>query len=92
MPASDSAYAFDIGGRAGVAMVSADPYETSYHGLSVLYASAPEWIGVGGTRTVRAKTARTGRSRRHRRSPASIRLRRSGVSVERAGPVEAAGS
>jgi hypothetical protein len=51
--------------------------------------SAPERLIVGATRPARADTTRTGRSRRHRRAPAPIRLRRSGVSVERGGPVEA---
>ncbi|MEZ0240319.1 MAG: hypothetical protein ACAH65_05925 [Chloroflexota bacterium] len=45
---------------------------------------------VVAARPARAKPARTGRSRRHRRAPAPIRIRRSGVSVEHGGPVEAA--
>jgi hypothetical protein len=52
--------------------------------------SAPERIAVGATRLARTKTARAGRSRRHRRAPAPIRLRRSDVGIERGGPVEAA--
>lgn len=51
--------------------------------------SAPQRIAVAAMRPGRATTARAGRSRRHRRAPAPIRLRRSGVSVERGGPVEA---
>ncbi len=51
--------------------------------------SAPERIALGATRLARVKTTRTERSRRRRRGPAPIRLRRSGVSVERAGPVQA---
>lgn len=49
---------------------------------------APERQSAVAARPARVKTARTGRSRRHRRAPAPIRLRRSGVSVERGGPVE----
>jgi hypothetical protein len=51
--------------------------------------SAPDRIAAGAALPARTKTARTGRSRPHRRAPSPIRLRRSGVSVERAGPVEA---
>ena len=52
--------------------------------------SAPQrQPAVAAARPARAKAARTGRSRRHRGAPPPIRLRRSGVSVERAGPVEA---
>ena len=51
---------------------------------------APERIAAAATRLARTNTARAGRSRRHRRAPAPIRLRRSGVGVERGGPVEAA--
>jgi len=52
--------------------------------------SAPERIAAVATRPARAKAARTGRSRRQRRAPTPIRLRRSGVGVERGDPVEAA--
>lgn len=52
--------------------------------------SAPERIAAMAQRSARAKAARTGRSRRHRRAPAPIRLRRSGVGVERGDPVEQA--
>ena len=57
--------------------------------------SAPERIAAMAPPAVaplpaRAKTARTGRSRRQRRAPTPIRLRRSGVGVERGDPVEAA--
>ena len=51
--------------------------------------SAPERIVVGAIRPARDKTTRSGRPRRHRRALAPIRLRRSGVSVERGGSVEA---
>lgn len=50
--------------------------------------SAPERLLLVAARPARAITAGTGRSRRHRRAPAPIRLRRSGVNVERGSPVE----
>ena len=51
--------------------------------------SAPERVAPAASRSARAKTARTGHSRRPRRAAAPIRMRRSGVTVERGGHVEA---